>query len=90
MQTIHKYPLPLESRTVVMPAGSRILSVQVQKKTAVIWAEVDTGQPLAARDVRVFGTGLKVDTAGATFIDTVQLNDGNLVLHVFDGGDMPL
>lgn len=69
-----------------MPVGAEILSVQVQNGNACIWALVD---PLAKQNFRTFhtyGTGhpIKNEDFGLKYIGTYQLNNGDLVFHLFE------
>ena len=50
MRTVHKYAL-VEGRNnnLSMPRGAAPLTVQVQNSWPMLWAEVDTAQPLQHR-----------------------------------------
>lgn len=88
MQThaIWKFALEhTDQQFVQLPRGAKILSAQVQRERICLWALCDPEGETAARDIRMFGTGHSVpDWDSLTFIDTVQLMGGNLVLHVFE------
>lgn len=50
-----------------------------------MWARVDTELKTGLRCFKVFGTGHRVTTSFADYIDTVFDPDG-LVWHIFDNG----
>ncbi len=86
MTTIHKYAIALAAtQGVAMPAGSYLLTVQVQRGQAVLWAKVDPDRPMATRLLHVRGTGQPVDDTWP-WIATYQDPERGLVWHVFDGG----
>ncbi len=86
---IFKYKL-FAAGGVLIPQGAEILSVQMQRGQPVFWALVDTDAPLVIRSFFVIGTGREETTATkADHIGTLQLEGGNLVLHVFEGQEKP-
>jgi hypothetical protein len=87
MNTIFKYQVEPGVFAVAMPAKAIVLSVQAQRDVACMWAAVDTLQPPTERWFRCAGTGhawRDEDMSGATFVGTFQLEDGDLVLHLFE------
>jgi hypothetical protein len=87
MKEIWKYKLDPRVSTIPMPEGAEILSVQVQRETPCVWAEVDPTHPLYVRTFEIYGTGHPInDMSGheRKFIGTFQLNQGDLVFHVFE------
>jgi len=95
MRVIQKYEPPLESGSIVMPAGATLLSVQQQDEKPRMWALVDPAARLVNRGIRCLSTGLDAPEVAAAappgeYIGTVQLHWGRLVLHYFDGGEYPL
>lgn len=71
-----------------MPAGARLLSVQLQEGLPQLWALCDPGAPQVLRRIEAFGTGDEVTAeTGSTlaFVATVQM--GPAVLHYFDRGE---
>jgi hypothetical protein len=91
MKAIWKFPLaPADIQDVPMPPGAEILSVAVQKGSVCLWAQVVPAEMKESRRVAMIGTGIPIYEhdlpASAKFIGTVLLNDGSLVLHVFDLG----
>ncbi len=89
MITIHKYEIIIRNElTIAMPAGARILSVQVQHDMPQVWAMVDSTAPHRRRQFSIRGTGHPADgVTPALFIGTVQMAAGSLVFHVFDRGE---
>ena len=70
-----------------MPANARILSVQEQGDDPVLWVMVDTNQQHVERVFAIFGTGFPIPDDSDTqysYLSTVQLRGGQLVLHVFE------
>lgn len=83
---ILKYRLPVSDRQVVsLPLGAKILSVQIQRGHPQLWAFGDETAGRSDRVIRMYGTGQDTPNDPGVFIDTIQLNDGYLVFHVFEG-----
>lgn len=73
---------------VPMPAGARLLSVQLQDGLPQLWALCDTGAPQVLRWIEAFGTGDEVTAeAGSTLDFLATLQVGPAVLHYFDRGE---
>lgn len=86
MQTIWKYTLALkEAQSVLMRAGSKILSIQSQQGVPTMWAQVNPEAPATQKmEITIVGTGEEVPNAvlrDATYVDTVQM--GEYVWHFF-------
>ncbi len=88
MKTIYKYGLsPADVLYIPMPIGADILCVQMQAGLPNLWAFVENNNPQVSRKIHIRGTGH--DCAGAgKYIGTFQMQDGALVLHAFDAGEM--
>lgn len=86
MTSVFKYPVALEDPfTVGMPRNAEILAVQSQYGRPVMWARVRTEHPVTVRTFRIFGTGHPIPTEHKlNYIDTFQMEGGNLVFHVFE------
>lgn len=89
MQTIWKFPLINGGRNVIkMPPWTKILCVQVQRYTPCLWGLVTKDDDINYSDEErtfvIYGTGHDHDIIGGTYIGTFQLNDGELVFHVFE------
>jgi hypothetical protein len=79
---IWKYSFSIvDSQTIAMPAGAKVLTAQKQGKTFVMWAIVDVSRPAEDRVFYVYGTGNPIDHDLGKWVATVQ--DGAFVWHVF-------
>ncbi len=84
---VWKYPVNPGQGTFerLMPAGARVLSVQVQRGEPFMWALVNPATPYEKRTFVVVGTGADHVPAGLIkFIGTFQLESGCLVFHLFE------
>lgn len=87
---VWKYPWPLrpvvDQKRFMMPMGAKILQLHPQDDNLCIWALVDDDQPMEPRDFIMYGTGHELAEAAPSFpyVGTVHLNQGTLVLHVFE------
>jgi hypothetical protein len=96
MKTIWKYEIPmLDYFELEIPAGAKILSVQVQGTDDLlllgkvfIWALVDPDALRTKRLFRLARTGHQIMDDG-NFIGTFQLYNGKLVYHLFDISERP-
>ena len=83
MKTIWKFPLQVtDEQSVMMPAGSQPLTVQIQGEQVCLWALVNPDAEKEDRTVQIFGTGHPVKVAG-DYISTFQMRGGALVFHAF-------
>lgn len=89
MHTIHKYvvtPPRFGFTTITMPRHAEPLSVGIQGDHIVLWANVDTEEPMVEHRICVFATGERLALehlrAPERFLGTVQF-PGPLVFHVF-------
>lgn len=88
-QRIYKWPLEITDKQVLdLPVGAEILSVGNQNEKLVLWA-LNNGdiQNTERRTLYVFGTGEllpEIEGGDAEYIGTVVMQNGLLVLHVFD------
>lgn len=86
---IFKYTLlPIDGQVVEMPVTRdlQILSAKEQDGQIVVYAMVNQDAPKTLRvSFRVFGTGFELtpDIHLYTFLDTVKLQGGALMFHVF-------
>lgn len=85
---VYKYPLdaqPCKVVNVVMPAGARVLHVEMQHGQLCMWAMVDPGEiQKAVRGFVVVGTGHAFKTTGEVYINTIFMHDKGLVFHAFE------
>ena len=90
MKQVWKYVITLEGTTLEIPIKSKILCVGEQHGQVCIWMEVDTEEKWKIfRQFHVYGTGHQIyDELGMcltrNYIGTVQFDNGNLVLHVYE------
>lgn len=86
--TILKYSVPEIGPgefTLDLPLGAVALTVQLQPGLGMrLWALVDPGAPTEKRVFQVFYTGEFFDPTGYAWLATVPLDDGRMVLHVFE------
>lgn len=82
--TIFKYELMVtDVQAVSMPCGARVLCVQNQNGSMMLWAEVDAHAARVTRTFRVIGTGHDLPvTAALTYVGTVQRPP--FVWHVYE------
>lgn len=88
MKTIYKYPLEkVKQQTLVLPKNAEILTVQIQREEAVLWAKIDSDQfKTENRTIVILATGEEIDYAETTliYISTVQTEGGYFVFHIFE------
>lgn len=90
MRSIYKYNISTDNGIIKGPI-TKLLTAQVQNGAIVIWAEVDTDKPERKFQIVPIGTGWPLDPPAGkdcildthTYIDTVQLAGGSLVLHIY-------
>lgn len=93
MRSIYKYDvLKLSEKnkggTIIEGPITKILTVQVQHDSIMIWAEVDTEMPNRKFEVAAIGTGWPLDAKNCVldthnYLGTLQFMDGHLVLHMY-------
>lgn len=89
MLVIWKYKLSMQrgAKTIPMPKGAKILTVQVQEGEPHIWALVDPGEADRPRFLEIFGTGHAIEEIPNTrldYIGTFQFSSGVFVFHLFE------
>lgn len=85
-EIVYKYPLETKNEQVVLlPTGARILTVQQRNNNIFLYALVNpTYQNDQAFIIRFYGAGQEIsDSDELEYINTVQLYEGRLVIHVF-------
>jgi hypothetical protein len=81
---IWKYELEVtDEQVVTLPAGARILALQVQHGQPCLWALVDPDAAKTPWKFRTVGTGHRVDFDTGSYVGTYQVRGGALVFHVF-------
>ncbi|KKN34697.1 hypothetical protein LCGC14_0791240 [marine sediment metagenome] len=84
---ILKYPFEVDGEVnIQMPAGARVLTVQVQYGSPCLWAAVVPEAPIETRSFRIFATGQKIDIdlTQAQYIGTFPLREGSFIGHLFE------
>lgn len=81
---VFKYPLTPYTTVIEMPMGAKILTVQTQRGAPCIWALVNDDYPSEERRFIVYGTGHPLCENMQEYIGTFQLDNGDLVFHVFE------
>ena len=85
-ETIWKFPLEItDEQTLAIPRAADLLTVQVQRGRAFLWANVRTDNPTEERIIIMRGTGHALTGVEGKYLGTIQLDCGYLVFHVFDG-----
>lgn len=83
--TIWKYDLkPSTHQLIEMPKGARLLTVQGQHSGVCLWAIVNDEAEVEKRAFGVYPTGGDAPGALAIYLNTVQLQGGVLIFHVFE------
>lgn len=91
MNTIWKFQVHQSGvrQALDMPRGAKLLHLGVQSGQVYIWAQVDTAAPRVRRQFELVGTGYDLgDVAAGDYVGTVFLQNGALVLHGFDLGEL--
>lgn len=85
MKKIFKYSLRATYTTLRVPQGAEVLTVQAQNNIPTVWVIFDDEPETLTEEMtfRLVPTGSEFQLERSVFCDTVQLNNGNLVLHVF-------
>lgn len=84
---IWKFQIDSESKIIVMPDGAEILTVQVINQVPCIYVLVNPDARNTLRRFEIYETGEDIAFYMSTsrkYINTYQLNDGKLVLHLFE------
>jgi hypothetical protein len=69
----------------MMPIHSEIISIQAQRGKIAVWAIVDSKETeTAERNFCLIESGQEMPERMLQFLATVQLDDGEYVLHVFE------
>lgn len=85
MQTVFKYSLSSHKISEVqLPAGAKVLRIDLQNGSTFIWALVDTDAPTEIRTFEIYGTGHQIPDGNRTFINTFFVHDGEFVFHAFE------
>ena len=85
---VYKYELDWsEHQRIEVPRYSKVLNVKEQKDKAVIYVLCNESETLKSTlEVLVVPTGYVIPQTGLisyTYLDTVNIQDGNLMFHIF-------
>lgn len=92
-QKVYKYPLAWDDRQKIsLPRGAQVLRIDVQAgiyrtgehPTLFLWALVNPDAETEQRTFRIAGTGHSIRDSRIEYIDTILLESGALVFHVFE------
>ncbi len=86
MITIHKQVLKLtHEQELEVPEHSNFISCQVQKGELCVWYECNTKEKMTKRRIYINFTGheIKPKDISIKYINTLLVNDQELVLHVY-------
>jgi hypothetical protein len=84
MHNIYKYPFDItDEQYIEIPQDPEFLCAQVQGEQPCIWAKVDPTSESQLYRVRVIGTGHDINDDPGEYLDTIQIQGGSLILHVF-------
>src|SRR5690606_30712086 len=84
---IWKYQLALlDTHYIDMPAGARLVDVQIQGDDVCVWALCDESKTVKPRNIAIYGTGNPMPDDPGEYIATFQMDGGSLVFHAFDLG----
>jgi len=85
MKKIFKYKItPYLKNEIEMPIGAEVLCVQTQNNEPHIWAMVDFNAELEKRIFWVIPTGNLIEPEASRYVGTFQIDNGNLVFHLFE------
>jgi hypothetical protein len=86
MSMIWKYVLNHGITELSMPAGAKILTAEVQYNAICLWARIDPESPRIPRQFILFGTGhpITVPDNRLEYVNTIQMDDGSFIGHVFE------
>lgn len=74
----------IDKQNIEIPAGATILTSQIQKDDLVLWFMCIEGSAKCTRKIAIYGTGNPMPSNPGKYISTFQLQNGDLVFHVFE------
>ena len=97
MRSIYKYDITTVENGIIEGPITKLLSVQAQRGSIMVWAEVDTDKLNRKFQIIPIGTGWPLDAPTGedcildthNYIGTVQLAGGALVFHVYAAEVLP-
>ena len=73
-----------DKQRIEVPAGATILTSQMQKDELALWFMCIEGSAKSTRTIAIYGTGNPMPDNPGKYISTIQLQNGDLVFHVFE------
>lgn len=67
-----------------MPVAAKILCAKTQRNEPHIWALVNPGDISETRTFAIYLTGQPADFTAKEYIDTIFIDDGVYVVHIFE------
>lgn len=84
MQTIYKYQLPItDDFEIQLPINSEFLKIDIQHENVVMWVKLDKDSEMKFYQFHCYGTGHPIENKNLKYIDTIIIDNGNLVFHYF-------
>jgi hypothetical protein len=84
---VHKFELAITDRQIInLTPDAELLHVAVQRGKLCLWARVSPSLASVKREIIIHGTGHAVGRY--PHVGSVLMADGELVWHVFDGGEV--
>ena len=91
MRSIYKFDILKAANNIIEGPIVKLLSVQVQHGSIMLWAEIDTDLPNSKWSILPIGTGWPLDPPAGKqcvldthkFFDTIQIPDSSLVFHIY-------
>lgn len=75
----------IDRQTIEMPAGAKLLTVQMQGDMPQLWALCDNATiAKQKRHIAIYGTGNPMSDEPGDYIATFQMHSGSLVFHAFE------
>ena len=85
MNVIYKYVLKNDRTVLDLPKGAKVLTAQMQDEDVCLWVMVDPKRENETRIFNMYGTGHTIiNPEQLVYVATVQMHDGEVVLHVFE------
>lgn len=83
-RVIYKYLLQmLDYQKISMPSEAIILHVGEQDGDIMVWAMVETDNPIESRHFKIYGTGHIIEENARRYIGTVTMRN-SFVWHIFE------
>ena len=93
MKKIWKFPLGTSSAytiSIMIPKGANLLTVGIQQRVFMLWAEIDTSAPEVTRNFVIYATGEPLIPGGIMreekYVGTIIYDA--LSWHVYDLGEV--